>query len=96
MADRFEATRVPSREDLEALIRHLALVYQGGDPVFAYAEEAGFLPGYDPKVKLSLQATWDHVVGSRGPPGAGVWAQCRTCGAWAVWPETTKVVTGGD
>lgn len=73
MSDDFE----PSRGDLIALIDWLALPY-AGDPVWEMEGEQ------ITEAKARLKATWQYVIGTKGPSGPGAWAQCRCCGIWQV------------
>lgn len=78
----------PSRHDLIALIDWLALPY-AGDPVFIMEGENAT------EHKQRLKATWEHVVGTKGSPIEGVWAQCRTCGQWqVVHPQALEAISG--
>ena len=77
----------PTRQDLVALIDWLALPY-AGDPVWQIEGETMT------SVKERLKATWEYVVGTKGPSGPGVWAQCTTCGMWQVVAENREAIGG--
>lgn len=77
----------PTRQDLVALIDWLALPY-AGDPVWEIEGESMS------ETKARLKATWEHVVGTKGPSGPGAWAQCKTCGMWQVVCQEEAVLGG--
>ena len=66
-----------TRDDLEDLVRWLAVTY-AGDPVFICDDEPP-VRGANPEVRRRLKATWDAVIGHKGPPVSGTWIQCVTC-----------------
>lgn len=74
-----EPAAAPTRADLVALIDWLALPY-AFDPDFIVADEPQ-APYIQTGYRERLKATWEHVVGTKGPSNRPVAAaRCQTCG----------------
>ena len=73
-------------EDLELLVRWLAMPYGDNSPAFATE-----LPNGDPlESGAKLQALYGEIVGEKIPP-RGVWFQCETCSMWQIRTEPVPI-----
>jgi hypothetical protein len=69
---------------LEDLIRHLALVYDGREPVFAGADGIYTSDGSVSPSAARLRDLYREVVGPLTEPMPGAWRKCEACGHWGV------------
>lgn len=73
-------------EELEALVRWLAMAYNGRTPIFAQEDRKGF----PLRAGITNARTWRSVMGDTEPAAQGAWVHCEHCGSNYVAPSALE------